>query len=93
MNGLLPSLYAFSICLKLVLAINRHLISLRDIQITDGSARIKRSRLRTCASIRAMRMAVRVGWLVRMRAHYYVLILYREGTNVRTYVKFLAPAA
>lgn len=35
----------------------------------------------------------RVGRLVRMRAHYYVLILYREGTNVRTYVKFLAPAA
>lgn len=34
-----------------------------------------------------------VGKLVRMRAHYYVLILYREGTNVRTYVKFLAPAA
>jgi hypothetical protein len=28
-----------------------------------------------------------------MRTHYYVLILYREGTNVRTYVKFLAPAA
>ena len=28
--------------------------------------------------------------LVCMRVHYYVLILYREGTNVRTYVKFLA---
>lgn len=31
--------------------------------------------------------------LVCMPVHYYVLILYREGTNVRTYVKFLAPTA
>lgn len=39
------------------------------------------------------RLKVVVHRLVCMRVHYYVLILYREGTNVRTYVKFLAPAA
>lgn len=38
-------------------------------------------------------LKVLVRRLVCMRVHYYVLILYREGTNVRTYVKFLAPAA
>jgi len=71
---------------------NRRLISSCDAKITGRSLRIKRN-LATCANVRAMRVAARVGRLVRMRAHYYVLILYREGTNVRTYVKFLAPAA
>lgn len=58
---------------------------------THASARERERERKGRAS--ETRLKVVVHRLVCMRVHYYVLILYREGTNVRTYVKFLAPAA